>query len=1274
MEQKYMGITPYSEDGGFEFAGRSEETWALYDRIVRNEYTVYYAASGEGKSSLIRAGLLPILRRRNFFPVYIVFEDRELRDSSNFDNVLYNRIENEAKKHNVAYEQSALSKSIFSDELSEKLTANIWWKIRNFCFMRDDTELKPLFIFDQFEEVFTKASYDWTNKFFSWLEEISTDYLPSSLREDNNLRGVEVSTQKNFKALFSFRTEYLGDLDYWCVQKHFIPSLQDNRMCLKPLTQKGAREVVYLNEPALGRYADRIIQGCADSRTTITDENQPCVYALILSVVCQTLSEATDAEREKLLEKLMTQQDETIDDILLRFYKEKLKDIGLDYIKDEKIVASIEVALVDEKGKRSRRDTDEESIKRLSNWIEKLCANGLLKIIGTREVGEQTVNTVEFPHDRLCKAIDSARKARQGKIQWKLIRQAEWMQFGIIATLIGLIAFLWNSLMPAIRPVIVTFLHNSKEATNLFFNKYLLTKSEPSLYSDLSLDEGFSTLLLLALLTLFIPLITTFIVRTSKKGQITSAVVSAVSFLSFLYICYKNIFIQFENNYVTIFSYIGLLCSFGALFVSVLKLRAIYSNGESGHQSQQQYSIWPLWGGYLLFAGYFFYEFLCRTTFGISEPCDSCWAPIIPLFYTFWAWGFFNIKFDKKVRLRVLIAFIASVLFLFALFYIGILSYLNDFKHSYGFTTSIGLILLWSAAFAYIAWYSKSKTQYYLLSKLKCLLATAFGFILISTTFVLNLGFNPLEIAPQSVYHVASWREVMVFEEDSVMGKKIGVRYSTNGDTIIPCCTPEYVKIDSLIKTKKYYQQTTRFPIQTKFKTSPLNDSITTNNDSYLIWDSFSRTLTAYIPCTSTLEQYLHGKLSERLNKNNSLKDYIDYYAAKLFVEIRDANIAFATRGEVYNVNKLASLNVLDSLQHIALSNELRKFSTKIKNGTIISPVDTTTTISSRGWEITRPTIDILEDQHLVDFHCELARSMFLCLIKDRASQYDMPSMFNLAFIYLLTYFTSVPAMSVSFSFNSDVAFNSTINVEAKDTNVTSDKKVNNFRTIEIISDDILNRRCFAWYNLFECLCTEDMAWNAKNYQNRIMKLFDDLDAYGEIQKKIIQELGPAVTSPNEVLKNCKNASDSTACLVDVLKAYKNATDSKYYESKLSELENIDLSIKTIAVDQSLKQLKDNVLNTLLPVMERNTTGVYNNDFENICINLINVSAMRGNDITNDIVRISKYRSNKYALHDVIKETHTITNVAGDVVKGKRDVESLMRQLNANRLNNKKSK
>lgn len=1232
MEQKYLGITPYSEDGDFEFVGRSEETWALYDRIIRNEYTVYYAASGEGKSSLIRAGLLPILRRRNFFPVYIVFEDNEFRDSSNFDNILNSRIDAEAKKFYVAYEQSALSKSFFNDELSEKLKTNVWWKIRNYCFKRDDIELKPLFIFDQFEEVFTKASYDWTNKFFSWLEEISTDYLPSSLREDNNLRGIEIPTQKNFKALFSFRTEYLGDLDYWCVQKHFIPALQENRMCLKPLTKKGACEVVNLNEPVLGRYADRIIQGCADSCTTIKDENQPCVYALILSVVCQTLSEATDAEREKILEQLLIQQDETIDDILLRFYKQKLKDVGLDYLKDEKIVANIEDAFVDEKGKRSRRDTDEDSIKCLSKWTEKLCANGLLKIIGIKEVDGIIVNTVEFPHDRLCKAIDSARKARQGKNQWKLFRQAEWMQFGIIATLIGLIAFLWNTLLSAIRPVIDTCHIDSEAAIKLLFTKYLHIKSEPSLYKNLSLDEGFSTLFLLTLLTLFIPLITTFIVRKSKKWQITSASISALSFLSFLFICYKNLFIQFENNYVTQFSYIGLVSSFGALFVSTLKLRTIHSTGElkhqpegSQHQKQLQYSIWPLWGFWLLFAGYLFYECLCRTTFGINEPCDSFWAlTAIPLFYTFWSWGFFNVAFDKQHKLRVLIAFIASVLFLSALSYIGILSYGNNFKHSYGFITSIVLILLWLTAFTYIAWHSKSNSPYYLLSKPKSMLAITFAFILISTTFVLNLGFNPIEITPQSVCHVASWRRVMVFEEDSVMGKKIGIRYATNGETIIPCCTPEYVKIDSLIKTKKYSMQTATFPIQTKFEASPLNDSITTNYDGSLTWDPVSRTLTTFIRTTPTLEQYLHGKLSERLNKNNSLKDSIDYYAAKLFVEIRNANIAFATNGNLYNVDQLESLNVLDSMQHIALSKELRKFAID----TIKSRVDSTTIIMPSGTKITRPTIDVLEDQHLVDFYCELSRTFLLCIIKDRALQSDLSSLSTLSATYLLAYFTSVPAMY----------FNYNCNVTIDADSVALDKQF-----VRISSDDILNRRTFAWYKVFNCLCFLDQAWNGKSYAEKEKQITTDLIELLKKQEKLNKEVQYAATYLNE-FKGCMNALDSAVYFVKSLNAISKVDNAQYYESMLSELERIEMSINTVAVDQSLKQLKDDVLSTLLPLMERDISGIYNNAFENICKNMINVSVLRGYDMTYDIERFSEYMSARNKLYDTINKVNDRKN------------------------------
>ena len=103
--------------------------------------------------------------------------------------------------------------------------------------------------------------------------------------------------------------------------------------------------------------------------------------------------------------------------MLLKFYIKKLKDVGLNYVKDEQIVAKIEDALVNENGKRNRRETNEKDIVELNKWFDRLSQkdNGLLKIIGSKRKDNEVVTTIEFPHDRLCKAIDSARKERRGK-------------------------------------------------------------------------------------------------------------------------------------------------------------------------------------------------------------------------------------------------------------------------------------------------------------------------------------------------------------------------------------------------------------------------------------------------------------------------------------------------------------------------------------------------------------------------------------------------------------------------------------------------------------------------------------------------------------------------------------------------------------------------------------------------------------------------------------------------------------------------------------------
>lgn len=1187
MKQRYKGILPYDESKNFEFAGRSEETWALYDRVARNEYTVYYAASGEGKTSLIRAGLLPILRRRNFFPIYIVFTDEELGNSASIETVICNRIERETKEYDVSYKRSEWSKKRFNEEQSEKLKSCLWWQLRNYCFIDKETELTPLFIFDQFEEVFTKTNYDWTNKFFAWLEEISTNYPPKSLWNLIEGKYIDMPTQKNFKALFSFRTEYLGDLDYWCVEKHFLPALQENRLCLKSLTPKGAKEVIGLNE-SLKKYSDKIIQGCAETQDDTTNENQPCVYALILSVVCHTLSEKPDNERGCLLNNLEMQQDETIDAILFSFYKKKLETAGLDYAKDEKIIDRIENALVDEKGKRCRRDTDEKVMAPLLKWIEKLSDknNGLLKIIGEKTVGNKIVTTVEFPHDRLCKAIDSFRKERQGKILWNLNRQREWMQFGIISAIVLLITILWNSLMPTIKFVLPSI--NSKEGvfeTIKYILKLIWNSGEK--FNEYSLDGGVCALHLMVSMFLFIPLITTFIIRKTKKGQLTSCIISALSLLSFLLIANKCRGLVFDSNYVPALSNIGILCSTACLCTSALWLKKFYRD-DIENEVSSTYSYWPLWGGYFIFVSYVFHETLFRSTFGINEPKDSCWALVVlPLLYSLWAWGFFNMNFNMKMKgilkKRMSLIYLASILCLISLAVISGISYngYNGFKQKYGFIVSVGFILLWIIATIYIVANSCSKSHYYVLSKSKRIIAIVLGSLILIVTYILNLGYNPTEIAPNTVCYVFPWRSVIVSNNDSTEKKKLGVVYSTDAKEIIPCCidgkamvTVRINKKDSSITVNealamgRYPFSKAYAPIETLLGFS-LFEHDTKNVDLSLDWKRQDKKLKVKIVVSPTLEQYLHKKSSLA---DTTFNDSIEYYAANLFREIRNANILYATTGKTYNLKALKSIGKLDSLQQIALSNELERFSHK--------------------------SYGVLEDNDMVDFYRELARSFLIILIKDRVLHSDIPSMFTLSNTYPIAYFTSVECMSMRFI-----------------ANVQQHTKT---PTDTIYSDDILNKRFFAYYDLFNALCYMDMGWNSQNIDYKI-SLLKELPAVLDkvkMQQSIMERLKE---NHNDPLANIE------AIILKQLKTW----DNNYDEAIISQLEKTINAFSFYKNDLSLQKMITSIFEVLLPKSKTSgiyykADGIYNNAFENICKKLIQVSIIRGYDIKEHKDSLSK--------------------------------------------------
>lgn len=478
-ENTFLGLQPYTEADAYRFKGRTEESQELFRLIVRNDYTVCYAESGEGKTSLLNAGVFPLLRQNMYFPIAITFmsDDYEHTPDS-FDTIIDRCIKdsiadyNEKNKGiNIEYK---LSSTDFQDTdcqsaLQQELTKYSWWKLRNFKPQAMGLTFTPVFVFDQFEEVFNlPESIVWTKKFFDWLEDVSSDSCPDKIvNKVRNIIGANaafpvIKEEKDFKAVISLRKEYIGELDYWCMQKCFIPSLKDNRYCLKALTYEGAKKVMTQQQRFEETKVEQVLhyfvqQYSREPEKTIV-ENLPVIPALLLSVVCDSWEKDIDFFAGKDENEIGL----SLNRILERFYEEVLSSITNELSQQEgnsqsePIREDIETAifaLVDSNGKRVRRKSSELSHLAFdAKYKEILSDNRIIKI--SKIDGE---DYVEIVHDALCPIIAKRKerylaaeaKKREEEIlreQAKKNRKRMMIATVIALAIIGiLLFFLWQN-------------------------------------------------------------------------------------------------------------------------------------------------------------------------------------------------------------------------------------------------------------------------------------------------------------------------------------------------------------------------------------------------------------------------------------------------------------------------------------------------------------------------------------------------------------------------------------------------------------------------------------------------------------------------------------------------------------------------------------------------------------------------------------------------------------------------------------------------------------
>src|SRR6185295_8028986 len=293
----------------------------LHRLVMRERLTILFGVSGLGKTSLLQAGLFPLLRNENVLPVRIRLNYSD--GMPDLSSQIKETITAEATAANV--EAPSLEGTLW--ESFHRIHAD-FWSARN-------RVVTPLLVFDQFEEIFTRGretperARD-TEALLTELGDLVEGRVPAAVkaRIDANPKDAEAFAfqRHNYKVLLSLREDFLADLEGL---RHQLPSVVHNRLRLSPMNGGQALSAVTrAGGPLIDKnVAMRVVAfvGAASTGGTLGLATLNVEPAL-LSVFCRELNLTRIERHEAAITAELLEGRQT--EILTSFYERGLAGIG----------------------------------------------------------------------------------------------------------------------------------------------------------------------------------------------------------------------------------------------------------------------------------------------------------------------------------------------------------------------------------------------------------------------------------------------------------------------------------------------------------------------------------------------------------------------------------------------------------------------------------------------------------------------------------------------------------------------------------------------------------------------------------------------------------------------------------------------------------------------------------------------------------------------------------------------------------------------------------
>lgn len=397
-QHPWLGLASFTEETRGYFYGREEEVAELARRVQRKLLTILFGQSGLGKTSILRAGIVPRLRPEGYCPVYVRIDYSP-----------------ESPPPSEQIKQAIFRETQASGEWTQSGVAASGESLWEFLHHRDDVlrdasgkTLTPLLIFDQFEEIFTLAQSDDFGRqraaqFLEDLADLVENRAPRELEQ--RIEHDEAAAEKfdfaraDYRILIALREDYLAHLEGL---KGLMPSITQNRMRLARMTGTQALAAVLNPGGKLvsEEVAAAIVRFVAGGSELANAEVEPS----LLSLICRELNNARIAQgRDEISADLLAGSRDTI---LSEFYERALAD------QPPGVRQVIEDNLLTESGYRESL-AEERLIKAVAaagappDTLATLVNRRLLRIEERLDL-----RRVELTHDVLCGVVKASRDLR----------------------------------------------------------------------------------------------------------------------------------------------------------------------------------------------------------------------------------------------------------------------------------------------------------------------------------------------------------------------------------------------------------------------------------------------------------------------------------------------------------------------------------------------------------------------------------------------------------------------------------------------------------------------------------------------------------------------------------------------------------------------------------------------------------------------------------------------------------------------------------------------